>query len=270
MSENNNEKLYSENLYTTPLSLEEELPRLASQARLLFAGQSHFVPQVPLPVKEGKFIDVGSGPGVHLSLVKNLFPGFAFTGVELSPQLSQYARLNFTGIDWREGSVYKIPAEDASYDIAQASFLFIHLREPHLALAEINRVLKPGGVFFVLDVDDSTFKGMQAMQDLVSAHLKVYEADRTIMSRMKGLAESAGFEQIKEDFVYVDNKGKEEAPIIAYPEFHLGKISFWSMFAFMGQRSEVAVAYDKAHQEYMSSSDNHCEISVIFQAYKKK
>ena len=270
MDSASSDKLYIENLYATPLALEEELPRLAAQARLLFAGQSFFVPKIKLPVENGKMLDVGSGPGVHFSLVRKLFPGFSFTGIELAEDLHQYAKMNYPDIDWKIGSVYKIPVEDASYDVAQASFLFIHLREPQKALAEINRVLKPGSIFFVLDVDDSTFKGTSTMTNLVKKHLEIYEADRTIMSKLKPIAESTGFEQIAEDFVYVDNRGKEDSPVIEYPSIHLGKMTFWSMFAFMGQRSEVADVYDIAHRDYMSSAENFCEISVIFQAYRKK
>ncbi|HRP69235.1 MAG TPA: class I SAM-dependent methyltransferase [Turneriella sp.] len=272
MPTNTSDGLYKENLYASPLDLSEELPRLAAQARLLFAAQKFFIEglKLPSPNTDAQFIDLGAGPGIHLSLVKTLFPQYKFTGIELSDKLFQYAKLNFPEINWQQGSIYQIPTADAAFDIAQSSFIFIHLREPTVALKEIYRVLKPGGTFFVLDVDDSTFKGMPEMETMVREHDKIYEADRTIMSRMKAMAEAVGFTQIKEEFVHVDNTGKEDAPSIEYPHFHLGKMTFWSMFAFMGQRSEIAQHYELAHSQYLASAQNKCEISIAFHAYTKK
>ncbi|MBV6492847.1 MAG: Ubiquinone/menaquinone biosynthesis C-methyltransferase UbiE [Turneriella sp.] len=271
MANNTPNALDSENLYASPLDLSEELPRLAAQARLLFTAQCYFIKNIKLPTssENPKFIDLGAGPGIHLSLVTTLFPKFTFTGVELSDNLFEYARMNFPNIDWRKGSIYKIPAMDAQFDIAQASFIFIHLREPAIALAEIYRVLKPGGVLFILDVDDSTFKGTAEMEALVKGHLKIYEADRTIMSRMDSLSKAAGFTPLKQESVRVDNTGKEDAPQIDYPNVHLGKMTFWSMFTFMGQRTEITELYEKARSHYMASTNSTCEISIAFHAYKK-
>lgn len=273
--ESGSSDILKENLYRSPLALEEELPRLAAQARLLYAVQRSFVPEVELPPgtgpdQGGKFLDLGAGPGVHLAMVRELFPGFSFTGLELSEELFQYSKLNHPDIEWVQASAYQAPFPDQSFDIVQTSFLLIHLREINRILGEINRLLKPGGVYYAIDVDDSTFKGFPAMETLIKKHLEIYEGDRTIMSRLKGLAETAGLELIKEQPIVVNNQGNDDQPRFDYPSVSLGKMTFWAMFSFMGQRREVHQEYEVARRDYMAGNDNYCEITVMFQAYRKK
>jgi SAM-dependent methyltransferase len=50
-------------------------------------------------------------------------------------------------------SVYQLPFPDASFDAAFAHVVLMHLREPVLALRDIRRVLRPGGVVGIRDPD---------------------------------------------------------------------------------------------------------------------
>ncbi|MEQ6900274.1 class I SAM-dependent methyltransferase [Nocardioides sp. YIM 152588] len=46
-----------------------------------------------------------------------------------------------------DGDAYRLPFEDGSFDTVAASLLFCSLDDPDLALAEVHRVLRPGGTF---------------------------------------------------------------------------------------------------------------------------
>ncbi len=46
-----------------------------------------------------------------------------------------------------DGDVYRLPFPDGAFDTVAASLLFCSLDRPHDALAELARVLRPGGVF---------------------------------------------------------------------------------------------------------------------------
>ncbi len=63
---------------------------------------------------------------------------------------------NRVGLDIRSGpgvdvvgSVYKIPFEDNSFEIVLCMVVMEHLEDPKVAIAEIYRVLKPGGKILV-------------------------------------------------------------------------------------------------------------------------
>lgn len=45
------------------------------------------------------------------------------------------------------GDVYRLPFQNCSFDIVTANMVVEHLSEPTVALAEIHRVLRPGGIF---------------------------------------------------------------------------------------------------------------------------
>jgi SAM-dependent methyltransferase len=49
--------------------------------------------------------------------------------------------------------VYRLPFPDGSFDAAFAHAVLMHLREPVRALAEVRRVLRPGGIAGVRDPD---------------------------------------------------------------------------------------------------------------------
>jgi ubiquinone/menaquinone biosynthesis C-methylase UbiE len=57
---------------------------------------------------------------------------------------------------FRLGDVYAIDALDDSFDACRAERVFLHLAEPARALAEMIRVLAPGGRIAVLDRDIET------------------------------------------------------------------------------------------------------------------
>lgn len=51
--------------------------------------------------------------------------------------------------DLRKGSVYELPYEDASFDLVVCFSVFEHLHEFPRGLAEVRRVLRPGGRFLL-------------------------------------------------------------------------------------------------------------------------
>ena len=55
-------------------------------------------------------------------------------------------------IDFRAGDLEALPIEDASVDAAVAVLVLHHLAEPAAALAEVRRIIKPGGVALIVDM----------------------------------------------------------------------------------------------------------------------
>ena len=108
-----------------------------------------------------RVLDVGCGPGsITRGLAERVAPGEA-VGLDLSRETLDAARQEAAarGLDnlrYEEGSVYELPFADGSFDVAYAHQVFQHLRERDAALREILRVLRPGGLVAVRDVDWGT------------------------------------------------------------------------------------------------------------------
>lgn len=106
-------------------------------------------------VAAGPLLDAaGVGPGTHvLDLATG--PGYVAgeaasrgavpTGVDLSPEILALARRLHPGVTFCTGDALHLPFAPGSFDAAVAGFLVPHLADHRGALAELHRVLRPGG-----------------------------------------------------------------------------------------------------------------------------
>lgn len=254
------ERLGGENNYVAPLSLADELPRLAAQNRLLHAEQRPRLAETGFPPAPARLLDVGTGTGVYLSLMakEQKFAGYQIRGLELSPQLLAYARFAYPDQEFVQGSAYSTGEADGSLDVVTMNFVMIHLRNPDLALLEVARILRPGGLLYVVDVNDTTFEGPDVIRSMVEAHHRWHEADRRIMATLPRRAAEFGFQLEARHSTTVRNTGGND-PTFAPDEVRLGRMGMWGMLAFMGQREELESAFQAAQEHYLGSE---CEISL--------
>ncbi|MEQ9506253.1 MAG: class I SAM-dependent methyltransferase [Hyphomonas sp.] len=103
-----------------------------------------------------RLLDVACGNGRFLEKVLKVYPRLNVAGLDLSPSYTEAARVRLAA--WPRAEVIHDAAEammlgDAGMDIAVSIFLFHELPEEarEQVLAEIFRVLKPGGVFILAD-----------------------------------------------------------------------------------------------------------------------
>jgi ubiquinone/menaquinone biosynthesis C-methylase UbiE len=92
-------------------------------------------------------VDLGCGPG---SITLGLGAGSRVTGVDVDAGQVAMARdvarrAGRSTVDFLAASAYRLPFADGSFDVAFSHALFEHLAAPSDALAELRRVLKPGG-----------------------------------------------------------------------------------------------------------------------------
>ena len=90
--------------------------------------------------ESARLLDVGVGDGYTIRLLKPI--GTVF-GIDIDPAMEGPAITK--GVDFRNGSAYKIPFPDATFDIATCVEVIEHLERPDVALEELKRVLKVGG-----------------------------------------------------------------------------------------------------------------------------
>ncbi len=105
----------------------------------------------------GTVLDIGCGTGFHL-------PYFADTaarvlGVEPHPPLVAIARRRVRrrpNVSALQGSAADLPIADASIDVAHARWAYFFGPGCEPGLAELDRVMRPGGTAFVIDNDPTT------------------------------------------------------------------------------------------------------------------
>jgi len=130
----------------------------ADPARLADEAAAFLLPELRPGMR---LLDVGCGPGsITRGLAERVAPG-QVVGVDLSRETLEAARRDaatrgLTNLRYEEGSVYQLPFPDASFDVAYAHQVLQHLRERGAALREMLRVVRPGGLVAVRDVDWGT------------------------------------------------------------------------------------------------------------------
>lgn len=94
-----------------------------------------------------RVLDVACGTGVVA--VTAARAGGRATGLDLTPELIARARDNSriaeVEIDWHVGDVEELPFENETYDVVTSQFGHMFAPRPEVAVAEMLRVLKPGG-----------------------------------------------------------------------------------------------------------------------------
>lgn len=96
-----------------------------------------------------KVLDVGCGTGVVAITARRA--GAVVTGLDLTPELLAVAKENamIAGLDdiaWREGDVEALPFRDGEFDAILSQFAHMFAPRPEIAVQEMLRVLKSGGV----------------------------------------------------------------------------------------------------------------------------
>jgi SAM-dependent methyltransferase len=137
----------------------------------------------------GRVLDAGCGTGGLLALLQQRRPELALTGVEWSPLAASRAR-DKSSAGLAQGSVNALPFADAAFHAAIAADVLCHAAvDPAAALAELRRVLRPGGLLLV---------NMPAFAWLSSAHdRRVHNARRVTATELRNWLEAVGFAGIR-------------------------------------------------------------------------
>ena len=84
--------------------------------------------------------------------VAALQAGATVTGLDFSERMLERARHKSDEIEWVRGDAEKLPFEDASFDAATVGFGVRNLADLERGLAELRRVLRPGGRVAILEI----------------------------------------------------------------------------------------------------------------------
>ena len=145
---------------------EQSARRYDMQVETLFGGAAGAMRRQALPyisealegrdMRQASLLDLACGTAPLLAEIKANFPLLNTTALDLSPHYLEVAKRRLRrrrGVNFVHANAEHIPLADQSQDIVTAVYLFHELppRVRSSVAAEIARVLKPGGVFLLVD-----------------------------------------------------------------------------------------------------------------------
>jgi SAM-dependent methyltransferase len=98
----------------------------------------------------GEVLDAACGSGRHSAYLAAR--GHAVTGVDQSADMLAMARQKVPGGRFLPGDLSALPLDDASVDAALCALALVHVADIRQAIAELARVVRPGGRIVVTDV----------------------------------------------------------------------------------------------------------------------
>ena len=103
---------------------------------------------------DGYVLDLGCGTGKLFKRLGKLYPQLKGSGLDLSPEMVTQAQTNNIHGDrlrFTLGNAEAQPFDDNTFDAVFNTISFLHYPNPQTVLAEVERVLKPGGKFYLAD-----------------------------------------------------------------------------------------------------------------------
>lgn len=124
-----------------------------------YARRSQLILLSIVKQKPRKILDIGCGRGFYITMCSKLLPDAEIYGIDTN--LEYIAKATdisdtYKNIKIKEGSIYKIPFENNTFDAIICSEVMEHLTDEANALHELKRVLKPKGSLY-LTVPSSRF-----------------------------------------------------------------------------------------------------------------
>lgn len=135
----------------------DEIDRLPASVTESFAGVG--CPLSLVEIRPGETVlDLGSGAGLDSILAAGkVGPSGRVLGIDFTPEMIERARRNvaavgLANVTFFDCSIETLPAANETVDVAFCNGLFNLCPDKPRALAEVYRVLKPGGRFAIADV----------------------------------------------------------------------------------------------------------------------
>src|SRR3989338_942690 len=113
-------------------------------------------------IKNKKLLDVGCGAGIHAKIYWG--KGAKVYGVDISKTMVEMAQKNCPSVEFKIGSISKLPYPNSKFDIVTASLSLHYIKNLDIAFKEINRVLKKDCLFYY-STDSPLFQARETYED---------------------------------------------------------------------------------------------------------
>jgi SAM-dependent methyltransferase len=127
-------------------------PRLAQLAGISFERESALLHEAAGLETAERVLDLGCGTGITSRPFAERLPGGLVVGLDVLPPMLHYARKRgraYPNLHWVRASAQGLPLAGAAFDVVNCCGALHNFPDLDGALAEVERVLRPGGRFTV-------------------------------------------------------------------------------------------------------------------------
>lgn len=168
-----------------------------------------------------RVLDIGCGNGLHLAELARRAHRGEVHGMDLSPGMLDAARLHVPSASLLVGDAQHLPFVDGSFDLVLAMHMLYHVPDRALALSEIRRALRPGGIALALT---NSHRHLEELNRLIGAVLHdLMGAERTMPRAYLRFSSESGDAELQHHFASVERHDArrelvvtEVEPIVAY------------------------------------------------------
>lgn len=142
-------------------------------------------------------LDIGCGGGGCIKIFLSKYPEAEIKGVDYSPvSVEKTRKVNWKAIEngrleVLQGDVSQLPFEKDSFELVSAFETVYFWPGPVKSFKEVCRVLKPGGIFLIVNEVDSLNEHTQKWVDLIK-NMNIYNNEE-----LKSFLKTSGFHNIK-------------------------------------------------------------------------
>lgn len=141
----------------------------------------------------GLVLDLGAGTGANFMLFGDSARHVVAVDRELRMLMQSKERTTLTRVDRAVSDAEALPFATARFDTVIATLLFCTVRNPKRALAEVVRVLVPGGRLLLLEHVRSSSAVLGLLQDCVNPVQRLIAGGCNLNRRTETLLERSGF-----------------------------------------------------------------------------
>lgn len=247
------------------------------QQRTLTTEAAFFLPHLQAGLS---VLDCGCGPGTLTHEIAQVVAPARVVGLDVAFNQVELANKNAPDhASFAQGSAYKLPFPDNSFDAVFAHAMLYHLNQPEQALREMHRVLRPNGLIGIRDADfgGSIFSPENDLLDHANqllAQVIRYNGGNPFFGReQRATLHRAGFVdiQVSASFDVHDTPDKIQR-MTTYLANHLTKPANASVFIAQGDTTPAQlVALPDALHKWSQQSNAlalHCRMEAIARCAK--
>jgi len=159
-----------------------------------------------------RVLDVGSGPGfLAVEMAEEVGVDGEVCGIDpASTMLAMAAERAGGAVEFRQAGADRIPYPDGKFDVVVSTQVFEYLEDVPGALAEVRRVLRPGGRLLLVDTDWDSTVWRSNDDGLTARVLLAFEqhlVDPRLPRKLPGVLAAAGFRDVRTSVLPVLNVG---------------------------------------------------------------